>query len=152
MVKLPWPPWVVLRLQGIADCYGHQFSLRPLLVYEVDSLFPPQLDLTINTKGYVQGAVRVCRPNCNFLEFPSQIRVDWLILCCLSRDWPLEVDRLVLVSFLKRFHKPRQIFFLGHAFSLSKLTGSLIHFLIPSGVQPASWQLFHPRNYNSNGL
>ena len=40
MVKLPWPPWVVLRLQDMADSYGHQFSLSAgLPVFTSGSLF-----------------------------------------------------------------------------------------------------------------
>ena len=122
MVKLPWPPWVVLRLQGIADCYGHQFSLRPgLLVYVLDSLSSSSAwSQLLNTSKAMSRSwnIRVCRPNCNFWSFHLKSGVDWLILCCLSRDWPLEVDRLVLVNFLKDFTShPWFSFFLGHAFN-----------------------------------
>ena len=89
----------------------------------------------------------IFRPNCNFWSFHLIPRVDWLIMCSPSRDWPSEVEGSILVCFLSAFtnHPWIFFFFLGYSFNLFTFSSLLKHI-----GSCASWLLFPPYCYSSN--
>ena len=127
MVKLPWHPRIVLRLQDMADSYGHQFSLRPgLAVFTLGFLFLLSLISIIKyPKGHLyELGIQGLWAELYLLDFPPNIRSELADKMLSQQGLIFGSGWINVIKFSKSLHKPSLkeswvlFFFLGHSFNL----------------------------------